>query len=130
MSIVERGNAVRGGNRALAKAAVCARICRRVRWNGIDGPWVSRLILRMHGGNAKRHSRGDHDHPEFLWQFHFVHPLRDDNRVARFQLDVLLCIVALEDVPVVKRDFDLLAVAQPHHVDFFHVGERREPAGA
>src|SRR5579864_1726569 len=53
----------------------------------------------------------------------WFHPLRDDDSVARLQLDILVRIVTLEDFPVIEGQFRGFPVDQPHHVDFFHIGK-------
>src|SRR5258708_7061779 len=60
----------------------------------------------------------------------FFHLLRDDDSVARLQFDILVWIVTLQNLTVVEGHLNMLAVDQPHHMDFFHICKSRESSGA
>ncbi len=59
----------------------------------------------------------------------WLHLLWNDDSVARLQFDILVLIVALEDFPVIKGQFRMLAIDKPHDVDLFYVGKGRKSAG-
>src|ERR1700691_86293 len=60
----------------------------------------------------------------------WLHLLRDDDCVARLQLDILVRIITLEDLSIIEGKLRMLPVHQPHDVDFFHIGKRCESACA
>src|ERR1019366_8415473 len=59
----------------------------------------------------------------------WLHLLRNDDSVARLQLDILVLIVALEDFPVIKGQLRMLAVDEPHDTDLFYFGKGCKSAG-
>ena len=68
--------------------------------------------------------------PQIANRLFFLGHSWNDNRIARFEIDVLIWVVPFEDFAIIKRKFNLFAISHPQYVNLPDVGERCESARA